>query len=295
MFLRDRKQGYTLTELLVVVGIVGMITLISVPSIFRFYRDATDPVKRTARELAQIMQVAKIYAAIYRVNTAVVYSDVFVPVPITNVETSQGIITGERHIRALVSAAVMYEISKKNNEDFDDIRDRLGFPHTWARIFVPIEARSEYGLNRRFAEGVVLCRVEMRDTVIGPNSFTVKIPVLRSVDEGDSNSELGLSKVNVPFLDLELTSQAFNAYSGGSGSKYSWYAHIFGPDGKLVPTSNVQVKELYTLGIVDTMSSEPMVLPASIQEQIPADAVWVTHNMNLLSLFRVTGRIKMEL
>lgn len=295
MFIRDKKQGYTLTELLVVVGIVGMLTLISIPSIFRFYRDATDPVKRTARELAQIMQVAKIYATTYRVNTAVVYSDVFVPVPMTNVETSQGIITGDRHIRALVSAAVMYEISRKNNEGFDDIRDRFGFPESWDSIYVPIEAKSEYGLNRRFEEGVVLCNVELRENIITPNSLTVTIPLLRSIDEGDSTSLMGLSKVNVPFLDLEFSSQAFTAYSEGSGGKYSWYAHIFGPDGKLVPTSNTKVKERYILAIVDTMSSEPMVLPANIQGQIPADAVWVTHNMSTLSLFRVTGRVKTEL
>lgn len=292
MFARNKKQGYTLTELLVVVGIVGMLTLISVPSIFRFYKDATDPVKRTARELAQIMQVAKIYATTYRVNTAVVYSDVFVPVPMTNVETTQGIITGERHIRALVSAAVMYEISKENNEDFDGIRDRLGFPDSWDSIYVPIEAKSEYGINRRFEDGVILCNVEFRNVVT--NSITLEVPLLRSVDEGNSTATLGLTKVNVPFLDLEQTAQAPMAYLN-TGAKSSWYAHIFGPDGKLLPTSNTMVKERYILSLVDTTNSEPMILPANIQGQIPADSVWVTHKMSLLSLFRVTGRMKTEI
>jgi len=294
MFIRDKKQGYTLTELLVVIGIVGMLTLISVPSIFRFYKDATDPVKRTARELAQIMQVAKIYAMTYRVNTAVVYGDAFVPVPLTNVETSQGVITGERHIRALVSAAVMYEISKKNNEGFDDIRDRLGFPDSWNRIYVPIEAKSEYGMNRRFEDGIALCNVEFRENVVIPNSPTIEVPLLRSVDEGNSTALLGLTKVNVPFLDLEQSAQAPMAYLS-SGAKTSWYAHIFGPDGKLIPTSNTMVKERYILALVDTTNSEPMILPKDLQGQIPADSVWVTHRMNLLSLFRVTGRIKTEI
>ncbi len=294
MFARRKKQGYTLTELLVVIGIVGMLTLISIPSIFRFYKDATDPVKRTARELAQIMQVAKIYAMTYRVNTAVVYSDVFVPVPMTNVETNQGVITGERHIRALVSAAVMYEISKKNNEGFNDIRDRLGFPDSWDSIYVPIEAKSEYGINRRFEDGVILCNVEFRENVLVPNSLTLEIPLLRSVDEGNSTATLGLTKVNVPFLDLEQTAQAPMAYLS-TGAKSSWYAHIFGPDGKLLPTSNTIVKERYVLALVDTTNSEPMILPANIQGQIPADSVWVTHKMSLLSLFRVTGRIKAEI
>ncbi len=295
MYIRGKKQGYTLTELLVVIGIVGMLTLISIPSIFRFYRDATDPVKRTARDLAQIMQVARIYASTYRVNTAVVYSDVFVPVPVTNVETSQGIITGDRHIHALVSASVMYEISRKNNEGFDDIRDRLGFPDSWDSIYVPIESKSEYGLNKRFESGVILCNVEFRDNIVVPNSLTITVPLLRSIDEGNSTSLLGLTKVNVPFLDLEYTVQASLAYSDGSGNKYSWYAHIFKPDGKLVPSSNVFVKERYTLALVDATSSEPVVLPANIQGQVPANAIWVTHNMSLLSLFRVTGRIRTEL
>lgn len=294
MFDRDRKQGYTLSELLVVVGIIGMLTLISVPSIFRFYKDATDPVKRTARELAQIMQVAKIYATTYRVNTAVVYSDVFVPVPMTNVETSQGVITGERNIRALVSAAVMYEISRKNNDSFDDIRDRFGFPDSWDRIYVPIEAKSEYGMNRRFEDGVVLCNVEFRENVVVPNSLTLTVPLLRSVDEGDSTALLGLTRVNVPFLDLEQTAQAPMAYLS-SGTKFSWYAHIFGPDGKLFPTSNTMIKERYSLALVDTTNSEPMILPTNIQGQIPAHSVWVTHKMSLLSLFRATGRIKTEI
>ncbi len=295
MFIRGRKQGYTLTELLVVVGIVGTITLISVPSIFRFYKDATDPVKRTARELSQIMQVAKMYATTYRVNTAVVYSDVFVPVPLTNVETSQGIITGERHIHALVSASVMYEISRKNNEGYDDIRDRLGFPETWTRFYVPIASQSEYGSNKRFEDGVVLCNVEFRDNVVVPNSLTVTIPLLRSIDEGDSTSSLGLVKVNVPFLDFENTSQAPLAYQERSGYKYSWYAHVFGPDGKLIPTSNTMIKERYILGIVDITNSEPVILPVNVQGQIPTGDLWVTHKLSLLSLYRVTGRIKTEL
>ncbi|MGC9055188.1 MAG: hypothetical protein ACP5KS_15045, partial [Candidatus Hydrogenedens sp.] len=218
----------------------------------------------------------------------------FVPVPTTNVETNQGVIPGERHIHALVSAAVMYEISKKNNEGFDDIRDRLGFPSDWDSIYVPIEAKSEYGMNKRFEEGVILCNVEFRENVIVPNSLTVTVPILRSIDEGNSMSLLGLSIVKVPFLDLEQTAQAPITYLN-SGAKFSWYAHIFGPDGKLLPTSNTMIKERYILALVDTTNSEPMILPENIQGQIPGDSLWVTHKMSLLNLFRVTGRIKIEI
>ncbi len=287
-----KKQGFTLTELLVVMAILGILIATVVPSMVRFYKNATDPVKQSARSLSQIMQVARMYAITYHVNTGVVYKDDYVPVPLTNVAGEQGIVTGSFTLHALVGASVMYEISRSNNEGFDDIRNRFGFPESWSSFYVPIESRSGYGGYMDFGGETILTLVDFRNLegVVEP------IPILYSlIDKCGNNLPtpvatpdlLGLRIVNIPLLDLEGSPSASAAYSGEEceiNRNTKWFAHIFSPGGRLLPSG--QTKERYTIGFVDITNAEPVIAQANFQGQM------VTHRISLLNLYRATGRVQ---
>lgn len=294
-----KKQGYTLAELLVVVAILGIIATTVIPSMVRFYKNATDPVKRSARSLSQIMQVARMYAMTYHVNTGVVYRDDYVPVPLTNLNGQQGIITGPITLHALVGASVMYEISRSNNEEFDSIRNRFGFPESWDSFYVPIESRSGYGEYVDFEAGVVLTYVEIKNLNI--EKVLEPVPVLYSLkDKCENNLSptvinpelLGLRMVNVPFLNLEYSPSASAAYNGEECEivwSTKWFAHIFSPTGRLLPAGDT--KERYKLAFVDITNAEPVI----VQEEIQLPDIWVTHRISSITLYRVTGRIQADL
>ena len=65
--------GVTLLELLVVLMILGLMAGIAIPTFSRLGLFSRNDVQQTARELYSLMRAAKIYAATYRVDTAVAF------------------------------------------------------------------------------------------------------------------------------------------------------------------------------------------------------------------------------
>lgn len=66
-------SGFTLVELLVVLGIIALIASIAIPSIVRAGNSSADKVNRASRELFTIIRSAKVYAATHNVRTAIAY------------------------------------------------------------------------------------------------------------------------------------------------------------------------------------------------------------------------------
>lgn len=294
---KSRNKGLTLTELLVVLAIVGLLGLITVPSFVRFYLDSTDRVKLTSRELLQILQTARMYAMTYRVNTAVIYSVDVLPVE-TNVlmpNGEPGVVT-KGAFRAIKTAAVMYEISRKNNEYFDGIKRRLGIPDVvpWDSFYVPVgSTRLDLGSSREFPQGVVMCGYgEMN---LDGNS----IPTIFGINEGDAFSMMGLSMVYVPLLYLEGRPHAEEKYvdllDRGELNDYTlWYAHIFSPSGKLLQSD--AVKERYTFAVVDVTNREPLLVRKRTGvEGEPSyfeDIRLVEYKKSMIELYRSSGMAK---
>jgi len=295
-----KKHGFTLTELLVVLVIIALLGLIFIPSFVRFYLNSSDPLRRTARELAQILQVARMYAITYRVNTAVVYQDVEIPLNMTNVETeNSGIIVGTQpSLHILKSAAIMYEISSKNNPNFETIRDRLGVPEDWDNFYVPIRDENESGVLKEFGEGIVVCSVKFMTDVVMPDMLIpVPGPILSWDRSADSYAFqlLGLQFVKVPFLDVAETEHASEAYIDEQNT-YLWVAHVFNSFGKLSVSSAVNTKERFIIPLLDisfTPSTLVEVIPGG--ESMPVEKQWVNHRIATIELFRSTGRIKINL
>ena len=71
---KKSTTGITLVELIVVLAIIGIMTALALPGIARLGTGSRNELNRAARETFTLLRAAKIYAATYRVDTAVVYS-----------------------------------------------------------------------------------------------------------------------------------------------------------------------------------------------------------------------------
>ena len=289
---RVGQKGLTLTELLVVLAIVGILGLITVPSFVRFYFDSTDRVKLTSRELMQILQVARMYAMTYRVNTAVVYSTEVVPVE-TNVVMPNGEpgVGTKSTFMAIKSAGLMYEISTKNNEYFYGIKRRLGIPDNinWDSFYVPVEpTRVEWGTSQEFPSAVVMCFYREENFSGG------WIPMVYGINEINPYESIGLSSIYVPLMYLEGKPHAEEKYldllERNELDNYTkWYAHVFSPSGKLL--TGGPVKERYTFALVDVSRREPLLVRRDDGSYVE-DLQLIEHKKNILELYRSTGVVK---
>lgn len=71
---KRHSAGFTLVELLVVIAIVALVAGIAVPGMARLLGYGKDNVGSAARDVYTMLRAANIYAATFRVNTAVVYA-----------------------------------------------------------------------------------------------------------------------------------------------------------------------------------------------------------------------------
>lgn len=68
------QRGFTLVELMVVLGLVALLTAIAVPGLAKLGAFSRDEYRRTVQQVAGLLRAAQIYSNTYHVNTAVVYS-----------------------------------------------------------------------------------------------------------------------------------------------------------------------------------------------------------------------------
>lgn len=71
---RGHTGGFTLVEMIIVIAIVSLMAAVAIPTLARMGAFTRDDVTKAANEVYRTLQAAKMYAATFRVNTAVYYT-----------------------------------------------------------------------------------------------------------------------------------------------------------------------------------------------------------------------------
>lgn len=90
--------GFSLVELIVVLAVIGILTGISIPVVRMF---SQNDLQRGVRPLTSMLRAARVYAATYNVNTAVIYE--IAPIPVDDTILGQT-------VRVLSGAMVVYQL-----------------------------------------------------------------------------------------------------------------------------------------------------------------------------------------
>jgi len=92
--------GFSLVELIVVLAVIGILAGISIPVVRMF---SQNDLQRGVRPLTSMLRAARVYAATFNVNTAVVYE--IAPFPVDDTILGQT-------VRVLSGATVVYQLPK---------------------------------------------------------------------------------------------------------------------------------------------------------------------------------------
>jgi len=279
--LEKNAHGFTMVEIMVVMAILAILSSLAIATFTRAGLFARDDLQKGARELYGLLRAARIYAATYRVNTAVVYNlDNFVH-PDANPGNSPGLsapvmdsVTGGL-VRVIQAAAIMYQVP-----------EAAGFNVTQERPFVPVP--NEKGSFLPFPGGIVLL---LGDAVTNQAYYNSIRPRFAPVyDPSDSayleNLNEGLGMNTRVLLCLDGTGPY--APPGSDDWLYpvtaEFPAHVFQPSGRLETTGGKERYVIYVAHSPDAMADVRLSDPGS-GPSLDAGVVHIP-----IEIFKSTGR-----
>ena len=239
------QRGFTLVEILVVIGIISILAGISVAGVARMGAGSKQDLGRTTRHLHSLLRAAKVYADTFNVKTAVVYNmdnylDPLPPGapanPFENKITKPVVdaVTG-RHVRVITSAAVLYELPRASGP--------------FQGVYVP--APGEKGEFRLFEGEQVLM---LND----PTNITLLYYYISNLARYDKTTEVfpyignNIQNLGMTSVEVFVRQSGPFAIEGTFDWKFptkAWFpAHVFEPGGRLLITGDSS-RERYTLFI----------------------------------------------
>ena len=270
-------RGVTLVELIVVLAIIGIMTALALPGIARLGSGSRNEVSRAAREIFSLLRAAKVYAATYRVDTAVVYNPQDL-LPVNGIAASST-------IRRVSAIAVLYK-------PLQPPPSMLGC----AGCYVPIPGESgQFALLPQdttiLLEKVRVTDVQDLDDIDGDGNFQeVRFQAFDFENlqllESDVFQALGMKEIPVGGLDsggggaVEILNRLAPDPQDPSGAiKQEFPAHVFKSSGRIVWNSPKERVRIYVAPSPELAESD------RFDPEIGLVAIPI-------HLYRSTGRVK---
>jgi len=276
--------GFTLVELMVVLAIVAILMGLAVPAARMFVQGDQE---RGARELYTLLRAARVYAATYRINTAVAYevrSDVL------------DTFYGAQAVQVLRGAMMVYELPTERQ--------------AYAGFYVPVPGWGDF---RPFPTGYCVLLQGAPEGFDAPPGSAPGGTVI-NINQPDKPmkfvdpASLGLIPVKVlnDSVEIEGTANQHLWQIPPGRDQYTYYpAHSFDQTGKLIPPTGDTSKERYRIffapmpdrpqperltSLGDANPEDPLVLKAWIEGTLPNAFTMVGVP---IEIYRSTGRVEM--
>lgn len=274
---RDKNQGLTLIELLIVLAIVGLLSSVAIPFVIQAGLLSGNKSNLAGRELFNMLRAAKVYAGTYNVDTALAYT----------VRTVEDSFSGEKvgivDAMGLVRRLKRSELGELGNElsalgfDFDD------------ELYVPVgtggDAFRLVANDSCILQSLFFEYRPKRDVLVAADSALKAITIL------DARS-IGVS-VMTPRLNANLAPDPLGLFMNDptDSDQFVFPAHVFNPSGEVTGFSTKQriklrVGPLPTADPDDRFVDSALVInPDNIHD--PANLIHTE-----VTLYTAMGRVK---
>lgn len=273
------RSGFTLVELLVVMAILAIMAGLAIPGMARLGVFTRQELPRAQREVYTLLRAAQIYAATYRVDTAVVYgldnwvspqvnpnNDPWTPAAAWSWQPMQDSLTGQA-VRAVRSAAMMYKLPAAH--EFDG----------W--VPVPDDA----GAFRQFPTGMVLL---LQDIYYLDPLYASLRPRFDN-DEDHELDKLGMRSLKA-YLDGGPLAPEGDPDRGDPVSA-DFPGHVFTPEGRLDTSADKERVQIHVAPRPDETLDRRLLFP-ELGTAYNAAEDRTNLVMRTIEIYKSTGRIR---